>query len=76
MISYLPAFVTVGIIQSIRRPARAALATQTAIEANRVAALEGEEPDNFPRPSNVKFLVYTSGNASADTRAPSPDSTH
>ena len=46
------------------------------IWANRVSVLAGGEPDNTPRPSIVNFLVFISGNASADTRALYPDSTH
>src|SRR5712691_2456371 len=70
-ISYLPAFVTVGIVQSICRAARAALATQTPVE-RMGSVLGGKEPDCTSRPSIVNFLVFISGNASADTPAPYP----
>ena len=43
--------------------------------ANRVAALEGRDSGNTLRPSIGYFLNFISGNASADTRAPYPDST-
>src|SRR6266446_7690608 len=66
-ISYLPAFVTVGIIQSICHRAKTAPAAQSPIE--RIAFRLWKAGNlTSPRPSVFNFLLLISGNASADTR--------
>src|SRR6266446_1415410 len=66
-ISYLPAFVTVGIIQSICHRAKTAPAAQSPIE--RIAFRLWKAGNlTSPRPSVFNFLLFISGNASADTR--------
>src|SRR5437660_1506671 len=59
-ISYLPAFVTVGIVQSLCRPAKTALATQSPIERIGFRLWKAGNLTS-PRTSIVHFLVLTSG---------------
>src|SRR2546430_7248425 len=59
-ISYLPAFVTVGIVQSLCRPSKTALATQSPIERIGFRLWKAGNLTS-PRTSIVHFLVLTSG---------------
>ncbi len=71
MISYLPAFVTVGIVQSICRPQGGTVNPNPMAQIG-VSHWKGGNRRTARRPSVVNFMVFISGNASADTQAPYP----
>src|SRR5438309_10274631 len=71
MISYLPAFVTVGIVQSICRPEGGTVNPNPMAQIGVSHGKEGNRR-TLRRPSVVNFMVFIRGNASADTQAPYP----
>src|SRR5882757_6048637 len=71
MISYLPAFVTVGIVQSIFRPEGGTVNPNPMPQIGVNHWKEGNRR-TVRRPSVVNFMVFFRGNASADTQAPYP----
>src|SRR5258708_5028624 len=75
-ISYLPAFVTVGIPSIDLLSCKTALAIQTLMTRIGLRLRKETHLEIPPSLLAAKFVIFTRGNASADTRAPYPDSTH